>query len=257
MKTHEQTNQSFSQRNADKKNGLIAGLFFIAATVSAIIGLKLYDPVLATEDYLTTGAQHANQIITGAVSELVLACANIGTGIMLYPYLRRFNESLGLGYVMFRVLEVVMILIGVCSVLGLLSLSQQFTTLGAGNVNEYHAVGGILKAIHNWTFIIGPHFMLGVNTSIYSYVFYRSGMVPASLALLGRIGAALVFVVGILELFGVVTQMSLWDILLSLPVASYEMILAGWLIAKGFNSNAFREKPMLISHRSRLAVQAI
>src|ERR1044072_809590 len=155
--------QSLTSRQSAMKNGIIAGAFFITATVTAIIGLKLYDPVLQRQDYLTYGATHANQVILGAVFELLLACANIGTGLTLYPYLKKYNESLGLGYVIFRLLEVVLILIGAVSVLGLVSLTQNYGGANATNASSFKAIGDTLKAIHDWTFIIGPNFMLCIN----------------------------------------------------------------------------------------------
>jgi hypothetical protein len=255
MKAHEQIHPSFSTLKADKTNGLVAGLFFITATVSAIFGLKLYDPLLVPTDYLATGGQHANQIIAGAIAELVLAVANVGTGIMLYPYLRRFNESMGLGYVCFRVLEVVMILIGVVSMLSLLSLSQHHIQSGATGAGDVQVIGSMLQAAHRWTFIIGPHFMLGVNTAIYSYVFYRTGLVPRKLASLGLIGAVLVFAVSILLLFGIVELMTPEAFLPALPIASYEMILAGWLIIKGFNSAVIKEASRRNAALPQLAMQ--
>ena len=90
-----------------KTSATLTGVFFIIAAVASIIGLKLYDPVLTSEDYLIMGAQETNKIISGAIFELILACSAVGTGIMLYPHLKKHNESLGLGYVCFRLLEVV------------------------------------------------------------------------------------------------------------------------------------------------------
>jgi hypothetical protein len=242
--------QSFSSKESDKMNGVIAGAFFIAATTTAIIGLKLYDPVLQHADYLTHGATHAKQVILGAVFELLLAVANIGTALSLYPYLRKYNESLGLGYVAFRMLEVVLILIGAVSILGMVSLTQNYSVAHAADVSSFKAVGDTLKAIHDWTFIIGPNFLLGINTFIYSYVFYRSGLVPRRLAKFGMTGAVSVFIAAILELFGVTPQWTIPAMLMAMPIAVYEMVLAGWLIAKGFDSDPLMQS---VPHTSEAA----
>lgn len=138
-----------SPKGADKTNAVITGLFFIAATVSAIIGLKLYDPILIHTDYLANGAKNSVQIIFGALSELVLVCTAAGTGIMLFPYLRKFNERLGLGYITFRLLEAILILIGIVSVLALLTLSHSYTNEASPAVNAFQTAGTILKAIHD------------------------------------------------------------------------------------------------------------
>jgi hypothetical protein len=93
----------------------------------------------------------------------------------------------------------------------------------------------MLKTIHGWSFILGPHFMLGVNTFIYSSLFYRSRLVPRRLALVGITGAVLIFTASILEMFLIIPTFSVYVIVMALPIAVYEMVLAGWLIVKGFN----------------------
>jgi len=224
-----------SGSKTDKRNAVLTGGFFIAATVAAITGLKLYDPLLAHPDYLVQGAMHSTQVILGACFELILVCSAAGTAIMLFPYLKNFNTSLGLGYVCFRMLEAVFILVGIVSVLALLSLSQSFTNTSRPDIAVFQTSGAMLKSIHDWTFMLGPLFMLGINTFIYNYVFYRSGLVPRKLALMGLAGAVLVFASAILIMFGIISQLSVWGVLMAMPVAVYEMILAVWLIAKGFN----------------------
>lgn len=227
--------QLTSNRN-DKSNAAITGIFFITATTFAIIGLLLYDPLLNHPDYLTQGAKNATQILWGALCELVLVIANTGTGLMLYPYLKQYNQHLGLGYICFRLLEVVFIIIGIISILALLSLSVEFTNNASHNeLKTFQTFGVILKAIHDWTFILGPNFMLGINTFIYSYVFFQTKMIPRKIAILGLIGALLVFVVGNLEMLNYVPQFSVTAVIMVIPVALYEMILAVWLILKGFN----------------------
>ncbi len=225
-----------------KQRSTITGLFFILATLTAIVGAKLYDPILTTPDYLINGARYSSQIVMGAVFELVLAIANIGTGIMLFSFLKHYNESLGLAYLVFRLLEVVFILIGVISVLSLLSLSYSFADVNSGNGNTYYLIGTSLKSIHSWTVLLGPHFMLGVNTFVYSLAFYKSGLVPKRLAFLGIFGAILIFTAALLLMFSAIPMLSGAHILLTIPVASYEMVLAAWLIVRGFNVDEVTKK---------------
>lgn len=233
------------ERKSHKKNGLIAGLFFIAATVSAIIGLKLYDPILVESNYLVQASLHSSQIIWGAVMELILICSMAGTAIMLFPYLRKYNESLGLGYIVFRLLEAAFILIGIVAILSILTLSQTYINEVNPNIIAYQSAGVMAKAIHDWTFIIGPLFILGINTSIYSYVFYRTALVPRRLAILGISGAILVFISSLLVMFGKIDQLSTLQIIMALPIAVYEMVLAGWLISKGFDLTFFNSNKNL------------
>lgn len=225
---------TFLVRKTDKANAIITGLFFITATVTAIIGLKLYDPMLATNDYLHQAALHSNQIALGAVFELLVIAANCGTAIMLFPYLKVYNERLAFGYYTFRVLECVSIFLGVVSILSLLTLSHSYHATTSPD-NYFNAIGTIAKAFHDWTFLLGPKFFLGINTFIYSFVFFKTQLVPRKLSMLGMIGAVLVFINSLFTMFGSITPFSVLDIVTVFPIAIYEMVLAGWLIAKGFN----------------------
>ncbi len=219
-----------------KRLAVITGLFFIAATVTAIIGLQLYMPVLHHADPLGAASTHVRQLALGAFFEALLCVANIGTAFMMLPVLSGVSWRLGPAYTIFRSLEVVLILVGLVSMLALSSVSQQFTAEGAHDPADYKAIGAAFIAVHDWTFIMGPHFMLGINTLIYSYLFHRSGLVPRLLAKLGMIGALLILMAAILEIFGMIGAYSDTTMLMALPIAVYEMVLAGRLIIKGFNT---------------------
>ncbi|MPR37237.1 DUF4386 domain-containing protein [Salmonirosea aquatica] len=218
----------------NKRNAITTSLCFIVAAVTSIVGKLLYAPVLADPDYLTTGFLHSDQVVLGAVFELILATAAVGTGIFMYPILRKVDESLGLGYVIFRTLEVVFILVGLVGVLALITLSKSFTASSTPDYKHFHSIGEVLKGVHDWAFILGPNFMLGINTFVYSFIFYRSALLPRKIALLGLVAAILICVASLLELFGVIQQVSVAGFLFALPIFIYEMIVAIWLLSKGF-----------------------
>lgn len=229
------TNTSFSRRHAT-----ITGLFFIAATVTAIIGLALYQPVLSAADPLSEAASRTSDIALGAFFEALLAIANIGTAVMFLPVLRSISRTLGPAYTVFRSLEVVLILTGMVSMLALATTAQQ--AAGTADAGPYKAIATMLIALHDWTFVMGPHFMLGINTLIYSYLFHRSGMLPRPLAVYGMISAALILIAASLEIFGAITSYDPTIFALAIPIAVFEMVLAGRLIAKGFTQAAEREE---------------
>jgi hypothetical protein len=221
--------------NSNKKAAKIVGVLFILAFVTAITGLNLYDPILKGPDYLIKGSEHANQVILGTLMELILVVSVIGTATTMFPFLRKYNETIALWHVCFRFLEAVIITVGVISVLSLLTLSREFVAAGTQDTASFQASGTVLKAIHDWTFMLGPLFMLGINTMMYSYIFYKSKLVPRFIPILGMTGATLVFISALLVMFGLIQQVSVWGAILALPVAANEMILAVWLIVKGFN----------------------
>jgi hypothetical protein len=202
-----------------------------------------FQPILAGPEYLTNGAAQGNTVILGVLMELTLVLTAIGTTVGLFPFVRKHNESLALGYLAFRYLEAVFISVGIVAVLALLTLSRHYVAAAAPEASAYLAAGSVLLAVKEWTFILGPHLLLGVNTLIYSYLLYKTQLVPRPLAIMGMTGAVLIQIAAVLEFFGVIGTWSPWLGLLAAPIGIYEMILAGWLIAKGFNPAATTSMP--------------
>ncbi|MFC5702728.1 DUF4386 domain-containing protein [Cohnella faecalis] len=217
-----------------RRNGIIIGIFYFAAAVTSIIAVILYEPILSEQWVMSVANGFKTKVLLGVINDLLLILTAVGTAVMLFPYVRRWNEQLALGYLCFRFMEAVLIAIGVVSILGLLQLSIQFEANGLANQENVRELGYTLQAFHRWTSMLGPNFMLGVNTTMYSYLLFRTGLVPRPLALFGIITAVLVFAAGLLEMFGIVEPLSAAKGLIALPVGVYELSLAVFLIGKGF-----------------------
>jgi len=214
----------------------IVGILFILAAVSAVLGAFIfYKPILNDPGYLIHGSEHANEVILGALMELMLVISAVGTATTMFPLLRKVDETIALWHLCFRFLEAVIITVGIISVLSLLTLSREFVASGASDITSFQVSGTVLRAIHDWTFLLGPNFMLGINTMMYSYLFYKSRLIPRFIPIIGLTGAVLVVLCALLVMFGAIEQVSTWGAILALPVAVNEMTLAVWLIVKGFN----------------------
>lgn len=216
---------------------IFTGILFITAAITSMIGLALYNPILNNTEFLIKGAEHAKQIVLGAIFELLLVGSAIGTAILLFPVLGQYNYKSALGYLAFRLLEVIVILIGTISVLAMVSICKIYLESPNPIPSYFKTIGLSFKAIHNWTFIIGPNFMLGINTFIYALAFYQYRIVPRHLAMLGIVGAILIFLASLLELFGLIEQISIAGVLLAVPIFLFEMSLAVWLIKRGFKKS--------------------
>ena len=222
--------------DSNRKNEIFVGVLFILAAVTAIIGLALYQPILNDADYIVKASANDTQVIWGAFCELILAFSVIGIAVMMYPILNKENESIAIGYVCFRLLEATIIIIGIISLLSVVTLNQEFTKAVNPNVISFLTAGKLLITVHNWTFLFGPNLALGPGTLMMSFVLYKSKLVPRYIYFLGLIGGPLIFACAVLVMFGVFLQISIWGVLLAIPVFAYEMTLAVWLIVKGFNS---------------------
>lgn len=219
----------------DKRNARILGIFYIIAALSSIIAVVLYGPVLSEQWQMTVANGSETKVLIGVLNDLLLVVTAVGTSIMLFPYVRLWNEHLALGYLCFRFMEAVFIAIGILSILGLLRLSTYYSTAGLANAASLEPIGLLLQDIYRWTAMLGPNLMLGINTSLYSYLLYRTGYVPKPIAIFGMLTAVMVFVAGLLQIFGIIGPYSAVKGLVALPVGVYEMTLAVWLIVKGFH----------------------
>jgi len=224
---------------------VVAGLFFLLTEITAIGAVFLYGAVVSDPNYIIMGSPGGdNGVFFGALSELLLAIANVGTAVTLFPVVKKQNESIALGYVCGRLAEGLIIVLGIISLLAVVTLRQDLAGgLASGaNTASLGTVGRSLVGIHNWTFLFGPNLILGLNTLMLAYPMYSSRLVPRFIAVLGLIGGSLIFVWGTAVLFGLYTQVSTLGVIAGLPVFAWEVSLALWLIFKGFNSSAIASK---------------
>ena len=220
--------------DSNRKTALVAGVLFIITFVAGIGGALIYGPVLSDPRYIV-GAGADTQVFLGALLELILIVANIGTAVVLFPILKRQNEGLALGYVTARLVECTFILIGILSLLTIVTLRQASAGADAGSLVT---VGKALVAIHNWTFLLGPGFVVGIgNGMLLGYLMYRSGLVPRWMALLGLVGGPLLCASGIAVLLGVIPQFSVAQGIATIPEILWEGTLALYLTFGGFRSS--------------------
>ncbi|MCC9173829.1 DUF4386 domain-containing protein [Arthrobacter sp. zg-Y179] len=216
--------------HASNRTARTAGILFLLTFASAITGAALYAPLLTDPDYLA-GAGTDTRILLGAVCELVLIVANIGTAVVLFPILRRYSETAAVGYVAARIMECALIAVGILSVLTVVTLRQ---TAGA-DAGEYRPVARALVAVHDWTFLLGPGFVVGIgNGLLLGFLMYRSHLVPRPMALFGLIGGPLMSLSGIAVLFGAYEQSSVPSALATLPEIIWEASLGIYLTVVGF-----------------------
>jgi hypothetical protein len=121
--------------------------------------------VLNDANYIV-GAGADTRVALGALLEVLLIIANVGTAVVLFPILKRQNEALALGYVSARLVECTFIAIGIVSLLAIVMLRQDLAEAGGGDSGSFVTVGRSLVAIHDWTFLLGPGFFVGVGNGL-------------------------------------------------------------------------------------------
>jgi Domain of unknown function (DUF4386) len=216
---------------SDQKLARIAGVLFVITFVTSIPALMLYGDVLDDVGYIT-GSGADTRVLLGAFLELILVVANIGTAVVLFPVLRRQSEPLAIGYVTARLIECTFIAVGVLSLLAIVTLRQDPAGSDEGSLV---AVGQSLVAVKDWTFLLGPGFIVGIgNGIILGYLMYKSGLVPRRMAMLGLIGGPLICLSGIAILFDVIELGSPAQGIATIPEFAWELSLGVYLAVKGF-----------------------
>jgi hypothetical protein len=208
-----------------RRTALVAGALYLVTFVS-IPTLALYGPVHDPKYIVGPGPDTG--VIVGAILEMIVALASIGTAVVLFPVVKSQNEGVALGFVGSRVVEAGAIFAGVACLLSVVTLRQ--AGVGAAGL----VAAQTLVALYDRLFLVGQSFMPAVNALLLGSLLYQSRLVPRVLPLLAFVGAALLVASDIGVLFNIWGQRSSLAGLLALPIALWEFSLGVWLVVKGF-----------------------
>lgn len=227
--------------NSDRKTAIIVGVLFIMG-FAGILSTVLVKPIIEDPNYLIKVSENENQVLIGALSELIMAFACAGIAIWLYPVLKKHNEALALGSVGFRIVEAVLLIVFASGLPLLLVLSQEYVKAGAPDASYFQTLGTLLLSVRDWAIQVLGAIAFSLGALMYYYIFYQSELIPRWLSGWGFLGAALWLAAALLSMFGQISPFSTAMILLAIPIAVNEMVLAVWLIVKGFNSSAIASR---------------
>jgi hypothetical protein len=209
---------------SDRSTATIVGVLFIIGTVAGALSFVITGPILSGADFLTRIAAHRPQMVLGTLLLLTMGFALAMVPVVFYPVARCYSEILATGYVVFRgALETFTYIVGALGWLLLVALSQAPAATATPIAGSILLAEGVL-----WDQMIAIPFILGAL--MFYWLLYRSRLVPRWLSIWGLVGAALYIVAPVASMLG----LSLG--ILMAPLAIQEMVMAVWLIAKGFSS---------------------
>jgi hypothetical protein len=222
--------------DATRKIALVTGILMIITFIGSIPAqLVLYHPLLIDPAKYISGSGADPGVSLGALLELITVIANIGTAVVLYPVVKRQNEIIALAYVTSRVVESVAIMVGIFSVVAVVTLRHDFAGTAGADTASLITAARSLVAVHDATFLLGPGIFAGLgNGVLLGYLMYRSGLVPRQMTLLGLVGGPLIIAAGIAVLFGVFQAGSAWQALATVPEFFWELSFGIYLTVKGF-----------------------
>lgn len=230
-----------------RKTAFVAGVLYLITIVASIPAqFVLYDSVLKNPEFII-GSGTDTGVAWGGLLELITALACIGTAVVLFPVVRRQNEGVALGFVTARVFEAGAILVGIVSLLSVVTLRQDLAGTAGADTASLLTTGNALVAVHDWAFLLGPGVIPGVNALLLGYLLYRSGLVPRVIPLMGLIGAPLILAAGTATLLGVTEQVSVWTGIATAPIFAWELSLGLYMAIKGFKSTS----PLMVAAAGR------
>ena len=219
--------------NTNRKIARIVGVLFITDLVLHTIGSTLIEVILDTPDYLIKLAANKNPVITGVLLEAICAVSLLIIGFMMYPILKRHNETAALGYFGFRVVETVFAAVFSISHLAMFALSQQYVKAGVPDASHFQTIGALLKEGHNFTYQIYAIFY-SLGCLILFGGLFKAKLVPRFISVWGITAAVLLLTGLVADMFGSNVGMEIYG----MPLGLCQIFLGIWLIVKGFNSSA-------------------
>ncbi len=230
--------------NSHRKTATIVGILFIIATTFLFIGEAFYKPILESPDYLEITYPNRNIVALGLLLEFAIVLAIPLIPIFFFPVLKKHNETLAIGYVVFRALEAaILITVGEINKLSLIGVSQAYLETGEAGAAYFQAIGSSIQAANYWGNTSGLIYnMVFVVGALLLYaILYQSKLVPRWLSVWGIVAAIALFIGLLLYAFTNISP-TLGLIFIS-PIAVQEMVMALWLIVKGLNETAVSPQP--------------
>ena len=209
---------------ADRKAAVWIGVLYIIGTVGMVVSVIVTNAILSGPDDLAQVAAQPDQVAVGALLLLVAGFALALVPVVFWPVGKRYNETLAMGYVVFRgAIETVLYIVGAVCWLLLIALSKEPD--GGPLASFVRTTETVI-----WDQLLAIPFVLGAL--MFYVLLYQSRLVPRWLSVWGLGGAALYIVAPLGSMF----ELSLGFFMA--PLAVQEMVMAVWLIGKGFNTSA-------------------
>jgi len=222
--------------DTNRKTAIIVGVLFIIGTVAGILSVVFTSSILNAPDYLIKISANENKIIIGALFVLVMGFALALVPIIMFPIFKKHNEVLAIGYVVFRgALETITAIIAAISWLLLLPLSQEYVKAVSPDISYFQIFGTLLQRVSELPMGV---FVFGLGALIFYCLLYQSKLIPRWLSVWGIIAIILHLITGVLILFGLQSDFSTSNFIMNFPIFLQEMVMAVWLIVKGFNPSA-------------------
>jgi Domain of unknown function (DUF4386) len=214
-----------------------AGILYIIGTVVGVLSLAVTAPVRDAPDPLAYAAEHSGTVVTGALLVLLMGLSLAFVPIVLFSVLRRVNEVLAVGYLIVRgAVEASFYVLLAIGWLLILPLGEAMAA-GPGTISPAGVRVGTLVIDADATNAVGM-LVFCVGAGLFYVLLYRSRIVPRWIAVWGLLAIPIYAAADLLAMYGVFAANAPEQVLMFMPMAVQEMVLAVWMIARGFRPAA-------------------
>lgn len=227
-----------------QRTARLFGWLFIATFITGIGAKILFVSGVggSFSELSFTGAVSNTKVFFGAILEFGVIVTNIATAVVIYPIVKRVSEKVALGYVAARIMESAFILVGIMSIMSIVSVGDAMVGATGAEASFLTVQGNSLAATYDWAFLFGPGLVVGFgNGLMLGYLMYKSGLLPRRMAMMGLVGGPMLILSFGLILFGVYENGSTLAFLLALPEIVWEASLGIYAAWKGFRPAATKD----------------
>lgn len=216
----------------DRKATILAGSFYLSGILAGILSISyaIDDP-----NYLVLAASNSNGVLIAALFHLLMAPLYVGIAILLYPILKKYNQWLAVGFASFRLIAGVFIILGVIILLLLLSLSQEFAKAGSPDMSYFKTLGVLFQTGRDLVNHVATVLSVSFGGLMFYSLLYQAKLIPRWLSVWGLAGTILAILASVLFLFHIIGIITPLYMILNIPMALQEIVMAIWLIVKGFD----------------------
>lgn len=229
------SNSGSPSMSSMRKIAFVAGFLYLLTFISSIPAVFLQGPVLNDPNFIIGGTGLNTQVRLGALFDIVNSLTAIGTAVALYAVIKRQNQGFAIGFVSSRLFEGTVLMIGVISILSIVTLQQPGAT--GAEASLLVTVQNTLVTVRNWTFVLGTG-VPALNAVMLGWIMYKSRLVPRAIPVIGLIGAPLFtsWIIG--YVLGVTEPGTPWHGIGVAPIFIWELSLGLWMTFKGFRKDA-------------------
>ncbi|MCV2393662.1 DUF4386 domain-containing protein [Actinotalea sp. M2MS4P-6] len=213
-----------------RRTSLTAGVLFVLATTTALAASAV-EPEVSGTAALAALPGSSPAFLLATLLHLAAAGTSVGIAIALYPVIRAAHATLAIGSVVFRTIEAVFYAVGAVSLVAVLPLSRELAAAPTDQQATISAIAETMVGQRDHAVMVGV-IAFCTGALLYYLAFYRSTLLPRWLSAWGALGALSMLTACALAL--VADRPVTGYVVLALPIAVQEMVLAGWLLVRGF-----------------------